>query len=130
MGWAQLEALLTVSGNPSSLGITTASAGGVPNTVTDTSTTYSFTSSSDASRIVGAVNSNLPGNTSLTIMLAAPAGASSAGGVVLSTTNQDLVTNIPIASGSNLNITYQFSATCAAGVISPITRTVTLTLLP
>jgi hypothetical protein len=44
-------------------------------------------------------------------------------------TARNVVTGIPRRVTATLNITYQFTATVAAGVIPPTTRTVTLTIV-
>jgi hypothetical protein len=80
-------------------------------------------------QITAQLNANMPAGTTLTATLAAPAGATSVGAIALTTTAQALVINIPRGIIATHSITYQFSATAAAGVIPNTSRTVTLTLI-
>ncbi len=70
----------------------------------------------------------MPPNTTLSIQLTAPDGATSSGAVNLTTTPQTLVSAIGPVASSGLTITYTFSANVLAGPITSTTRTVTLTL--
>lgn len=119
---------ISVSGNPSALIVNTADPGSQPTAATDASTSYSITTNNSSRKITGAINSAMPANTSLKVTLAAPTGGSSAGQVTLSTTDQDLVTGISTLAESGQSISYEFSATLAAGIISSSQRTVTLTI--
>lgn len=119
---------ISVSGNPSALIVNTAVPGSQPTAATDASTSYSITTNNSSRKITSAINSAMPANTSLKVTLTAPTGGSSAGQVTLSTTAQDLVTAISTLAESGLSISYEFSATLAAGIISSSQRTVTLTI--
>ena len=124
---------VSVSGNPGSLIINSAIAGSDLSPVTDATTTYGFVlDSAGQHKITGAINSAMPPNTSLTVTFEAPAGAGpwSAGPVILVVTPKDLVGGF--TSGQNqsgLGITYEFSATIAAGIVSSASRTVTFTVI-
>ncbi len=119
---------ITISGTPGHLNINSANAGQAPYTVSDSSTVYSLVV--DGTRkITGHLDNNLPSHTTLMVNLAAPSGASSLGAISLSTLANDLVTDIPTGSYSNLSINYQFSATPLAGVLPITSRTVTFTIL-
>lgn len=122
-------ATLTVTGNPGLLLIDSAFIGLAPNTTSDSSTTYSLLDGDGSTQIIGSLNTALPAHTTLTIELAAPSGANSQGAIALSTMPQSLVTNISNGTYNNLSITYRFSATITAGVISPTSRTVTLSII-
>jgi hypothetical protein len=61
-------------------------------------------------------------------MLDAPNTGTSQGFVPLGTTARDVVTGITFAL-ANRAISYQFSATPAAGVVPPQSRTVTFTIV-
>ncbi len=64
----------------------------------------------------------------LTVDLAAPSGATSAGAQPLGTTAVDLVTSLTRVAQGGLGVTYTLSATAAAGVVASTTRTVTYTI--
>lgn len=113
---------ISVSGDPSPL-VTTAGA-----FTTDNTTTYDITTNEAGKKITGAIDANMPADTTLEINLAAPTGATGAGDVALSTVDADLVTGIGALTESGLTITYTFSADVTAGVIASDTRTVTLTI--
>ncbi len=121
---------ISVSGNPAALTINSATAGSAPTAVQDTSTSYAITTNggADARKITAAIDSDMPAGTTLQITLATPTGGSSAGASSLSTTAADVVTAIDSVAESGLQITYDFAATAAAGVVASDTRTVTLTL--
>jgi hypothetical protein len=119
---------ISVSGSPSALRITTAAAGSPPTAVSNSATTYSVTNVLLPRKITAKLNSDMPVGVTLTITLAAPPGATSLGAVTLTTTAQDVVQNIGLGTFSNLAITYQLSATTAAGVVASASKTVTLTV--
>ncbi|MBN2184776.1 MAG: hypothetical protein JW746_05565 [Candidatus Krumholzibacteriota bacterium] len=120
---------LTVSGDPGILVINSVTAGSQPTSVTDATTTYSVVTTPAQMRITGELNSSMPPNVNLRITLQAPAGGTSSGSVQLTTTAKDLITGmVHHTNQGGLSITYEFSATVGAGVISSSSRTVTLTL--
>jgi hypothetical protein len=119
---------ISVSGNPSALIVNSATAGSEPDAASDNSTTYAITTNESSKKITGAINSVMPDNTSLKVTLGAPTGGTSAGQVTLSTSAQDLVTGISTLAESGKSISYVFSATSAAGVVSSASKTVTLTV--
>ncbi len=121
--------LLTVSGSPSAMTVSVATAGSQPNAVSDNSTTYSaLTVLLAPKKITAQVNSNMPTGVTLTITLAATTGAISAGAVALDAVARDVVTNLTNTLLETKGITYRLSATVAAGVVLIASRTVTLTL--
>ena len=120
---------ITVSGNPGALIVSTATAGSEPDQVSDSSTTYNITTNGSNKKITGQLDSAMPSDTTLTVSLVAPSGGTSAGDVALSATAANLVTDINKKKGSSLGITYKFSATVDAGIISSTSRTATLTIL-
>lgn len=126
----QVQAInqLSASGNPAPLIITTATAGSAPTPVSDSSTTYAYTTNQTPQRITAALATAMPAGTTLQVLFAAPSGGSSAGTVTLSTTATDVVTGLANGRDSAKAITYTFSATEAAGVVSSSTKTVTITL--
>ena len=121
---------ISVSGNPGNLTVSSATAGSEPTQVTDATTTYAVTTNQSSAKITGQITSGgaMPGNTTLKINLAAPTGGSGGTDVTLTTSAADLVTGITQKAESGKTITYKFSATAAAGVLSSTNRTVTLTL--
>lgn len=127
---------ISVSGNPGTLIINSATAGELPNEVSDNSTKYYFTTNKNSMKITGSLNQNMPNDTVLKITLdtsGLPKGSwSSAGDVSLSTTAQTLATGGKGRTGSDgKTITYKFSAGVDAGDDSGSlsdSRTVTLTL--
>ncbi|OJU80003.1 MAG: hypothetical protein BGO10_06850 [Chlamydia sp. 32-24] len=122
---------ITISGNPPPLTISTAIAGSNPTPVTNATTTYTVTNLIlSGARITGQLNVAMPTNVTLSLQLQAPSGGTSQGLVALSTTAQNLVTNIPIiALASNLTCTYRLAATAAALPATNLTVIITLTQL-
>lgn len=109
--------------------INTAVAGSQPTSVTNAVTTYNVrVNKTSNKKITAGLNTNMPANVTLTVTLSAPPGATSLGAITLTTTAQDAVVNITNVNVTQ-SITYQLSATVAAGVIPSSTRTVTFTLL-
>lgn len=122
---------ITVPGNPAPLTVSNAVAGLEPMAVSS-STTYRVTTPLRAGRtykITAQLLSPMPPGLTLTANLTPPPGATSAGAVPLDGTARDLVTGIPARTRFTGNITYQFSATVAAGVVPSTTRSVTLTIV-
>jgi hypothetical protein len=120
---------ISVSGNPGSLIIGSATAGSDLVPVSDATTTYSIDITTGTMKITGALDSSMPANTSLTVQLGAPVGATSLGKVTLSAASSDLVTGIANGtSEAGLVISYEFSASVLAGVVSATAKTVTLTI--
>lgn len=111
---------MTVSGNPGTMVVGTAVAGSAPEPAAEGSTTYGLADVAATSRITARVDAPLPTGVVLKVRLAAPAGAVSSGEVALSTVEQDVVRHIGVGSYSGLAITYELSATSAAGVV-PLT---------
>ncbi len=121
---------ISVSGNPGPLNITTAVAGSAPTSVSDTSTTYAFTTNNTARKITGALATAMPSGVTLTVALAAPSTGTSAGPVTMTTTAASLVTGIANLAQSGLTITYTLSATVSAAQVTAATNTITYTIGP
>jgi hypothetical protein len=119
---------ISVSGNPGAMSVSTATPGSGLDTVTDSSTTYDITTNQSGQKITAVIDSGMPAGVTLQVQLAAPAGATSAGFVTLSTLAADAVTGISTLNQTGLGITYKLSATPVAGSMSSDTRTVTLTI--
>ncbi|MFI5231961.1 MAG: hypothetical protein ACHQSE_05545 [Gemmatimonadales bacterium] len=119
----------SVSGSPSTMKVTTAIPGFGLTPVTDASTKYTlFTFLGGHHEITAQINTPTPAGVTLTVDLAAPSGATSAGPVVLGVAALPVVTNISNGFSSNA-ITYELNATPAAGVVPAQSRTVTFTLV-
>jgi len=119
---------ISASGNPGPLVVDAATAGSQPVADADNTTTWAVTTNGSNKKMTGAINTNMPANTTLQVNLGAPTGGSSSGNVTLSATAANLVTGISTVVQSGLSITYTLSATVAAGVVSQAQKTVTLTL--
>ena len=124
----QVDAInqIAFTGSPS-LVINTATAGSGPANATATAS-WAVTTNQSGAKITGSLNSNMPAGLTLSVDLAAPAGASSAGAQELSTVAVDLVTSITQLAQGALSVGYTLSATPAAGVVASTTRTVTYTI--
>lgn len=124
----QVDAInqIAFTGSPS-LVVSTASAGSEPG-VANAAATWAVTTNQSNAKISASINAALPANVTLTVDLAAPSGATSAGAQPLGTTAVDLVTGLTRVAQGGLGVTYTLSATAAAGVVASTTRTVTYTI--
>lgn len=115
-----------------SMVINSAVAGAAPiSQMTSTGKYRVKVASATTKQIKASINSAMPAGVTMTISLVAPAGATSAGTVTLTTTPQTVVTNVTnTAYSPNLTITYTLSATTPAGVIASSNKTVTLAVTP
>lgn len=119
---------LSASGSPAPLSVVSAVAGTLPLPDIDLSTSYTvFSFGRGTQKITAQLNAPMPAGVTLTVTLDAPGTATSLGPVALGTTPRDVVTGIGFALATR-TISYQLSATLAAGVVPRQTRTVTLTL--
>ena len=125
----QVDAIneIAFAGAPSLL-INTAIAGSAPTSATNAVATWAVTTNQTGAKITASINAAMPAGLTLSANLAAPAGASSAGLQSLSTVAVDVVTSITKLAASALGVTYQLSATAAAGVVASQSRTVTYTI--
>jgi len=117
---------IAITGSPL-LTISSAVAGQEPQPVVDTSSTYSISTNGTNKRITASISRSMPPHTTLEIQLEDPGSGTSMGFVTLSTVAADVVTGISRAAAANRTITYRFSATTAAGILTKAC-TVTLTL--
>ena len=125
-GARDARAQISVSGSPAAMKVTVAVAGSAPTAVSNALTTYSLGSNPAGHfTITASLNSPMPAGVTLKMTLAASKGTS-AGAVALSTVAQNVVTLITRKMSGQV-ITYNLSATAAAGVVPLQTRTVTLT---
>jgi len=117
-----------VSGDPALLSITTAVAGSAPTGVSNVATTYDVrVNSSSVKKITARLSAPMPTGVTLTMTLDPPIGATGMGPVVLDAIARDMVVNITGVNSTHA-ITYQLTATVAAGVVMPGSVTVTFTL--
>jgi hypothetical protein len=117
---------ISVTGAPT-LTINSAIAGQQPQPVVNTTSTYSISTNGTNRKITASINNKMPAYTTLEIQLAAPGSGTSTGYTTLSTTAANVVTGISQVAAPNQMITYRFSATTSAGVLTN-SCTVTLTL--
>ncbi|MGH7678987.1 MAG: hypothetical protein ACRENU_11010 [Gemmatimonadaceae bacterium] len=117
---------IAFAGAPS-LVINTATAGSNPTDAT-AGATWAVTTNQSGARITASIGSNMPAGLTLSVNLAAPAGATSTGAQTLTTVAVDVVTGITQQAQGGLAATYSLSATPAAGVVASSTRTVTYTI--
>jgi hypothetical protein len=120
---------ITVGGNPGLLRINAATPGMEPNpAVAVTSYTVEAAKANKPQKVTGEIDMAMPAGVTLTIELSAPTGAASNGPVALDATARDLVGNIRNTNPELGTITYTLSTTVAVGVVTPQSRTVTLTV--
>lgn len=120
---------LSTSGSPATMKVSAAIPGAGLTPVSDASTKYTVIELGGGHHeITAQINSPMPAGVTLTVELAAPSGATSTGPVVLGVAAHAAVTNISTTISSNA-ITYNLSATPAAGVVAAQTRTVTFTIV-
>jgi hypothetical protein len=123
-------ARIAFTGTPT-LAITTAVAGSAPTTVSDAVTaTWAVTTNQTNQKITASINSDMPANTTLTVALAAPSGATSAGVKTLALAAVDVVTGITKLNQNSMVVTYSLAATSLADEVVSGSRTVTYTITP
>jgi hypothetical protein len=124
----QVDAInqIAFAGSPS-LVINTATAGSNPTSATSATATWAVTTNQSNAKITASLDSNMPAGLTLSVALGAPAGSTSIGNT-LSTTSVDLVTSITKLAQGGLSVSYTLDATPVAGVVSSSTRTVTYTI--
>jgi hypothetical protein len=118
---------MSLSGSPAALTISAATPGDPPTPAVDQSTTWAITTN-EAGRKVTAAIDPLPEGVNLSVLLAAPPGATGLGAVQLEASARDVVIDIPAVQASGLPITYSLSASAAAGVVPSATTVVTYTI--
>jgi len=121
---------ISVSGNPGTLIMNAATAGALPDAVSDSSTSYSVTTNGTTKKITAKIDSAMPTDLALKVFLTAPnVSGASAIGAVLTTAEADVVTGIGPVVASDLTIRYELHP---AGTTPPTptsgTKTVTFTL--
>jgi hypothetical protein len=109
------------------LHITTATPGQAPTPVTDATTTYSITTNQGGMKITARIDSAMPSGMALNLTATATTGGSSTGKKSLTTADQDVVTGVGQVSETKA-LSYELTATAAAGTLAATTRTVTFTI--
>jgi hypothetical protein len=109
--------------------ISTATAGAQPDNDTD-SGAYDITTNcaANAKKLTAALDLAMPTGTTLVMNVTAPTGGTSANDVTLTAVAQNVVTAIDGVAEANIVISYTFTATVAAGVVTNTPKTLTLTL--
>jgi hypothetical protein len=110
------------------LTITIAVAGSAPTSVTNVVANWAVTTNQSTAKITGSIPTAMPAGLTLSVNLAAPAGATSASFQSLGTVAVDLVTGVTKVAQGSLGVTYKLDATAAAGVVTSSTRVVTYTI--
>jgi hypothetical protein len=124
------RAQITVSGSPAQMTIKAAVAGLAPTAVTNSLTTYTVTKAGGGNSytITAQLSAAMPAGVTLDITLQSGGNGSSAGAVALSTTAHNVITGIT-KKINGATITYDLTATAAAGVVAVQTRRVTFTAI-
>jgi hypothetical protein len=120
------------NGSGGSLTIASAVAGQNPASVSNGAGNFTTTTKNKDGvlRIRAQLDQAMPANTTLTLTLTYPTGTSQ-GAQVLGITPVDMVVNIPARNATRTGtVSYSFTATASAGVLTPFTRTVTLSIVP
>jgi hypothetical protein len=120
---------MSVSGNPTALVISSASAGVAPTPATASGGTYAITTNEHQQKISALLDAAMPDGVTLEVALAAPPGATSVGLVALGPSAADVVTGITPTTASALPISYRLSASASADAPTAQSRVVTFTIL-
>lgn len=118
---------LAITGT-ATLTISTATAGSDPDNATDNSTSYAITTNESNRKVTAAIDVNMPAGMTLALLAVAPTGGTPAS-QNLSTVAKDIVTGVSTLSESGLQLGYTLSATAAAGTLSSVVKTVTITVV-
>jgi hypothetical protein len=126
---AQAPPRIRTTVDPGVLLVASAPPGSQPTPITDATTTYNVrVNAASFKKITAQLNAPMPAGVTLTVTLAPPPGATSLGPVSLDAVQRDVVVNVTNVNAT-FAVTYQLSATVAAGVLPPATRTVTFNLV-
>lgn len=113
---AEAQATLTLSADPQMMIMSEAVAGSGPQAVLDVTTRYSL-ELGQTSSVAARLDGPLPNGVTLRVRLVPPAGAADMGVVTLTTLSQTVIAAIPPGVYTGYGITYELSATVAAGVV-------------
>jgi hypothetical protein len=129
---AQAANVVTVSGSPATMNITTAAGAGFgPTSVVNSITTYTSRAkkATNPMKITAQLDAVMPAGVTLTIDMVPTTGGVDFGVVTLDATARDVIGNITNTTNETHAITYTLSATVTAGVVTSQSRTVTLTIV-
>ncbi|MDB4877406.1 MAG: hypothetical protein JWM41_3852 [Gemmatimonadetes bacterium] len=118
---------VSVEGSPS-LTISSAIAGQAPTSVTASGSTWNVSTNLTGAKVTASLESDMPSGVTLSIDLAPPPGATSAGRKPLGAAPVDLVTNVTKLTATHLPLSYRLDATPRAGIVTAGTRVVTFTI--
>lgn len=90
-------------------------------------TRYAFGTTEPNRKLLASLDRAMPGGITLSVSLTPPAGASTAGPVVLDTVATDLLTSIPVSAETGLPVRYTLSADSTPAPLGAEERTVTVT---
>lgn len=120
---------ITVGAAPALLRVNIAVPGFEPAARTGTSTiNVKASRANKPQKILVQLSAAMPANTTLSLDMTAPTGATDPGTVALDATARELMGNITNTVVETKTLTYTFAATVAAGVIAAQSRTVTFTI--
>lgn len=127
---ATAQTSINVAGPPAAIVVNTAVAGNEPAPVTRTSSYTLLVKGKGAKHITASMGSNMPAGTTLSLNMAAPSTGVSSGPINLTIVDQTMVSSINnFNPAETMAMTYVFTATVAAGVITSRNRTVTFTIV-
>ena len=89
---------------------------------------WAVTTNQSGAKISASIPTAMPTGLTLSVNLAAPSGATSAGLTPLGTVAVDLVSTITKVAQLGMTATYELTATAAAGVVASSTKVVTYTI--
>ncbi len=119
---------ISLSSSTVSLTVNAATAGSAPTAAT-VAQTWAVTTNQTAAKVTGAINTNMPVGLTLSVTLANPTGATTAGKKALTSIAADLVTGITKLNASGLSLAWELAATSLAGVVASATKTATFSLV-
>jgi hypothetical protein len=120
---------ITVGASPALFRVNVAVAGLEPTPVIRTSTvTVKASKANKPQQVLVSLSAAMPAGLTMTLDMTAPTGATDPGTVTLDATARALMTDIKNTVVETETLTYTFSATVAAGVVSTQLRTVTFTI--
>jgi hypothetical protein len=103
-------------------------AGHAPSSITVSGGTWAVTTNQPAAKVTASLDSDLPAGLTLSVMLDAPAGATTNGFQALRVTPVELVENLSRVAVSSLPLSYRLDAASTAGVVAAGTRRVVFTI--
>ncbi len=118
---------ISVTGGPT-MTTTVPAAGSSPADVTNTSTSISYTTNTAARKITVGLSSNMPSDTTLTLTILTPTGAT-VFTPTLSTTASTLCNAMKATNQTGRTLTYTLTASVSAAPVTSATNTATFTIM-